>query len=79
MSDNYDDEGWYCETCDQSYSDDDFEMVKVDEHYERFKCPHCGYIYPKLVLSDYGYQFREYLLFGSNWIEGTFGSWAGYP
>lgn len=79
MYDHADREGWYCETCDKSYPDDDFETVVVDEYYQRFKCPHCGYVHPPIHVTDYGYAFREYLLFGSNWYEGTFGSFGGYP
>ncbi len=50
----------YCPECDKGGVE--FTEIPVNAIYNRFKCENCGAIYPKLVLSDYGYQLQQYLL-----------------
>jgi hypothetical protein len=74
MSDYYGvqyDEGVYCENCDESSPSEDLAIVPVDELHERYACPRCGYVHPKVCLTDYGFLLQEYLLSGSNWDEGV--------
>ena len=54
----------YCPECDRGGVE--FTEVPVNEIYNRFRCEHCGALYPKLVLSDYGYQLQQYLLSASD-------------
>ncbi len=59
----------YCSECDKGGIT--FTEIPVNEIYNRFECDNCGAIYPKLVLSDYGYQLQQYLLNGSEFDEGV--------
>jgi hypothetical protein len=55
------DGGEYCEECDRSFYGD-WNTVAVDPFHDRFRCPHCGYVHPKTILSDYFYELGTYLL-----------------
>lgn len=59
----------YCPECDKGGVE--FTEIPVNQIYNRFKCENCGAVYPKLVLSDYGYQLQQYLLNGSEFDEGV--------
>ncbi len=62
-------EDTYCEECDTAGID--YIEVPVDEFYIRFQCKNCGFIHPKVIQSDYGFQFENYLLNGSQYDEGV--------
>lgn len=62
------DGGSYCPECDGSFID--CAIVPINECFELYACPECGAINSKLMMTDYGWDLREYLLGNSEHDEG---------
>lgn len=55
------DEGNYCGNCDDSFYVHPV-IIPIDRWYERYACPLCGHIEPKVFKTDYFYDVALYLL-----------------
>lgn len=52
----------YCLECDASFDSADMLVQPVDQWHERYGCPKCGHIEPRIHLSDNFYGTAFYLL-----------------